>query len=290
MVELVPIVGIDFSMSNLTFDERKCIHSNNEEKPNEYRNLLQALSKAFKLISATALFYGFGANSVTKVTEVSDLFVGTGDLLNPIVMLESLEKKYYECLTKVELNLPVKFASLISKAVEFGAKAAQNFLSEQNQQNQGAQNDGGSALTYFVVYIFATGIIDDLDESIAELAKVISLPISIVIVQLKNDGLQSNDMDVGKLEQKCEFLFQKANRRFLKVIKYADLGFKQSGAESAMEKMTESIPFEVEQYYDSISSQTDLHRMKLRQNQIRKNFDLVREVLGQKERFLDQIE
>ena len=164
---------------------------------------------------------------MTKVTEVSDLFVGTGDLLNPIVMLESLEKKYYECLTKVELNLPVKFASLISKAVEFGAKAAHNFLSEQNQSNQGAQNnDGGSALTYFVVYIFATGIIDDLDESIAELAKVISLPISIVIVQLKNDGLQSNDMDVGKLEQKCEFLFQKANRRFLKVIKYADLGFK----------------------------------------------------------------
>ena len=115
-----------------------------------------------------------------------------------------------------------------------------------------------------MVYIFATGIIDDLDESIAELAKVISLPISIVIVQLKNDGLQSNDMDVGKLEQKCEFLFQKANRRFLKVIKYADLGYKQSGAETAMEKMTESIPFEVEQYYDSISSQTDLHRMKLR--------------------------
>ena len=27
MLELIPMVGIDYSMSNLTFDERKCIHS-----------------------------------------------------------------------------------------------------------------------------------------------------------------------------------------------------------------------------------------------------------------------
>ena len=64
-------------MANLTFDERKCVHSVNEDRPNEYRDLLQAISKSFKLISPSSLFYGFGANSVTKVTEVSDLFVGT---------------------------------------------------------------------------------------------------------------------------------------------------------------------------------------------------------------------
>ena len=50
---------------------------------------------------------------MSKVTEVSDLFAGTGDLLNPIVMTDTLEKQYYEALRRVELNLPVKFASLI---------------------------------------------------------------------------------------------------------------------------------------------------------------------------------
>ena len=40
MLEIVPILGVDFSMANLTFDERKCIHSVNEDKPNEYRDLL----------------------------------------------------------------------------------------------------------------------------------------------------------------------------------------------------------------------------------------------------------
>jgi hypothetical protein len=48
---------------------------------------------------------------------VSDLFVGTGDMLNPIVMTDNLEREYYGCLKRVEINQPVKFANLISKAV-----------------------------------------------------------------------------------------------------------------------------------------------------------------------------
>jgi hypothetical protein len=34
MLEIVPIVAIDFSMSNLTFDEKKCIHTVNEDNIN----------------------------------------------------------------------------------------------------------------------------------------------------------------------------------------------------------------------------------------------------------------
>ena len=98
LLELVPIIGVDFSMSNLTFDNRKCIHSVNEDNPNEYRDLMIAVRQAYKLISPNSVFYGFGANAVTHVTEVSDLFSGTGDLLNPIVMTDTLEREYYKCL------------------------------------------------------------------------------------------------------------------------------------------------------------------------------------------------
>lgn len=124
MVEIVPLIGIDFSMANLTFDEVKCLHSINQDKPSVYRNMLQSISKAFKLISPTSLFYGFGANAVLKTTEVSDCFVGTGDLLNPIVMTDNLEHEYNECLKRVELNLPVKFSGLIRKAMEFAERSA----------------------------------------------------------------------------------------------------------------------------------------------------------------------
>jgi hypothetical protein len=121
MLEIVPIVSVDFSLSNLTFDERKCIHTVNEDNQNEYRDLLTAISKAFRQISPSSLFYGFGANSVAKKTEVSDLFVGTGDMLNPIVMTDHLDQAYYSCLKRVELNLPVHISSVISKGVEFAS-------------------------------------------------------------------------------------------------------------------------------------------------------------------------
>lgn len=114
-------------MANLTFDDRKSIHSNNPDRPNEYRDLLQAISKSFKLISPSALFYGFGANSVKQVTEVSDLFVGTGDLLNPIVMTDNLEKEYYAAFSRIELNLPVKFAKVIEKALDFAERSLEHF-------------------------------------------------------------------------------------------------------------------------------------------------------------------
>ena len=115
---------------------------------------------------------------------------------------------------------------------------------------------------------------------------MINLPISIVIVQLKDEALRGDDVDVSLLEEKCEFLFQKANRRFLKVLKYKELGFLTGGISVVMDKLTDRIPFEIEQYYDTISPHQDQQKLQLQQNQIRKGFDLVREVLSQKEKFL----
>jgi hypothetical protein len=119
MLEIVPIVAVDFSLANLTFDDRKCIHTVNEDNINEYRDMLTAISKAYRQISPISLFYGFGANAVAKKTEVSDLFVGTGDLLNPFVMTDHLDQAYYSCLKRVELNLPVHISCVVSKGIEF---------------------------------------------------------------------------------------------------------------------------------------------------------------------------
>jgi hypothetical protein len=154
------------------------VHTVNEDKPNEYRDLLHAVSKSYKLISPSSLFYGFGANTVLKVTEVSDLFVGTGDLLNPIVMTDTLERQYYEALKRVELNLPVNFASLIKKSIDFAEKSLEHYQ----------KDDVNNCLTYFVMYIFCAGIIDDLDACVSQLARAIHLPLSITIVQIRPDS------------------------------------------------------------------------------------------------------
>lgn len=99
---------------------------------------------------------------MAKKTEVSDLFVGTGDLLNPIVMTEHLDQTYYSCLKRVELNLPVHIASVISKGVEFAQSSQVHFLNMDGERGGQYKH----ALSYFVLYIFNTGLIDDIPETI----------------------------------------------------------------------------------------------------------------------------
>ena len=102
----------------------------------------------------------------------------------------------------------------------------------------GQQDQCKSALSYFVLYVFCTGIIDDVGETIQQLTRVVSLPLSIYVVQLRNDALDGDDIDVSVLEQKCKFLFEKGNRKFLRVLQYKDLGLNVGGANKAMKMLT----------------------------------------------------
>ena len=66
------------------------------------------------------------------------------------------------------------------------------------------------------------------------------------------------DINVNILEQKCKFLFEKGNRTFLRVVKFEQLGLSTGGAASAMKVLTQHIPFEVEQYFDSVAAHTEI--------------------------------
>ena len=58
-----------------------------------------------------------------------------------------------------------------------------------------------------------------------QFAKMINLPLSVYIINLQNKNLRKDDIDAGILEEKCKFLFERGNRKFLKVLEYHDLGF-----------------------------------------------------------------
>ena len=42
---VVPIIAVDFSLGNLTFDELKCLHSLKQGRINPYRDVLEATSQ-----------------------------------------------------------------------------------------------------------------------------------------------------------------------------------------------------------------------------------------------------
>jgi hypothetical protein len=47
-LNLVPIIGMDFSLANLTFNEAQyCIHTLKEGAPNDYVSALKGITKAF---------------------------------------------------------------------------------------------------------------------------------------------------------------------------------------------------------------------------------------------------
>ena len=44
-------------------------------------------------------------------------------------------------------------------------------------------------------------------------------------MNLQNKSLRKDDLDASVLEEKCKFLFERGNRKFLKVMEYDELGF-----------------------------------------------------------------
>ena len=72
------------------------------------------------------------------------------------------------------------------------------------------------------------------------------------------------------------------------MIEYSELGFQTTGLNEVTNKLTEKIPFEIEQYFDTVAAHS--RHIHIEQNQVRKGLDLVREVMRQKESFLDSVD
>ena len=65
-LNIIPIVAIDYSLSNLTFDDQKCIHSLKKGANNDYINVIEHITCAYKNISSHMLAYGMGARTIPK--------------------------------------------------------------------------------------------------------------------------------------------------------------------------------------------------------------------------------
>ncbi len=86
-LNLVPIIAVDYSLANLTFDENcYCIHTLKQGAPNDYIDALRRISNTFKFFSRFILPYGVGARTaVVKEGPACNLFAMNGDALEPII-------------------------------------------------------------------------------------------------------------------------------------------------------------------------------------------------------------
>ena len=114
-LNLVPIVAVDYSLANLTFNEScYCLHSLKPGQPNDYLDVLRRVFRSYTKFSDFMLSYGFGARTVKGDGPACNLFSMTGDFMDPFIDgEEQLINSYGGTLKSVKLALPVNFKDII---------------------------------------------------------------------------------------------------------------------------------------------------------------------------------
>jgi len=91
-LNIVPIVAIDYSLANLTFDENNlCLHSLKPGSPNNYIDVLKSVATAFKIFSKLNMGYAIGAGTFAKEGQSCDVLSLTADSLTPFISNEDPE-------------------------------------------------------------------------------------------------------------------------------------------------------------------------------------------------------
>lgn len=83
----MPIVAIDFSMANMTFNENLSLHSTKPEKQNDYRDLLNTICYSYSNVLQMPIF-GYGAKTISRAATSASLIPLSIDLRNPFVSNE----------------------------------------------------------------------------------------------------------------------------------------------------------------------------------------------------------
>lgn len=114
-VQAYPIIAIDFSLANLTFDDNSCMHSTKTDKKNDYRDIIKLICKNYKGVLSIPMF-GYAAKTTKDSPDPADFFPLSMQLKNPFVSnVEAyLDEVYSECLKSIELATPIKLAKFFA--------------------------------------------------------------------------------------------------------------------------------------------------------------------------------
>jgi len=116
-----PLIAIDFSLANLTFQADQCLHSSKLDKPNDYRDILQLICDSYSNNLNIPIF-GYAAKTSKLAPDQADLFPLSKDLRNPFISnnVEAIDEAYSSCLKDIELSTPIKLNPLLNMIKRLG--------------------------------------------------------------------------------------------------------------------------------------------------------------------------
>jgi len=207
--KFVPIIAVDCSLGNLTFDNLTCMHHFDKTKPNYYIEALKVIESRITPFYSKLFAYGFGANVNPKKEKASNCFSLTGNIFNPAVEnKEELIESYMKTIKSVTLSLPVNFSEVIKTAKELAQIELQYFKT--NKLNN-----------YYILYILTPGVLDDSEETFNECLDIPELPLSIIFIKLTNKQKEeTKDVDdLDELKKRLE-QYQTQKRKFMSYVEF----------------------------------------------------------------------
>ena len=86
LVHVSPIIGIDFSMANLTFSGNgKSVHTTQTQKSNQYRELINMMSQNLYSNELYLPIFGYGAKTYQGSSETATLFPVSLSMTAPLI-------------------------------------------------------------------------------------------------------------------------------------------------------------------------------------------------------------
>ena len=113
-LRVIPIIALDFSLGNLTFEEDLSLHNADPKVPNDYRDIVKMIAQNYANVTNLAIF-GYGAKTITTQKKSSLMFPLTRNIRNPFTPNhpDVIDSVYSNCLHSLEMSVPITLTPTI---------------------------------------------------------------------------------------------------------------------------------------------------------------------------------
>lgn len=223
--EISLVIAIDFTASNGDPHHRGSLHFLDQFSSNEYEMAIQSVGEILAKYDNDQEFpaFGFGAKLPPEYRVPSHCFTLTGEEDATCTGIEGVLNSYRQTLYNVRASGPTVFAEIIRAAVDH----VQELVRQQ-------------VPSYTIMLIITDGVINDMEDTVNEIVRASSLPLSIVVVGVGDADFE----DMKFLDGDEQALSDMAERD---IVQFVEFRRYKGAPEVLAAKVLEEIPDQVSQ-------------------------------------------
>jgi hypothetical protein len=249
-LNIVQLVGIDFTGSNRDPDDPQSLHFISNHGLNDYQKAIQSVGEILEKYNHNKIIpcYGFGAKYPGDAM-ARHLIPLTEDISQPCFKsFPDLFQGYKNIINKLLFSGPTYFAPILTEVITYAR-----------------ENYSINPLNYSIFLLLTDGEIQDMDETIDCIVEGSYLPLSIIIVGIGNEDFSNMD----RLDGDEEGLVDSNGRPWMRdIVQFVPFNKYKGDAILLREKVLEEIPDQVTSFYEFINVKPQPQQFMIPQNNI----------------------